>query len=239
MAKRPPPGKCVHCLRDKVIRTWDHVFPKSWYPTTTPPNVAKWKIPACKQCNGEYGSLEADLKIRFALCLDPDDPDHGSLVQDGLRALNPAYARNERDRGKRIAKARQLQREFRSGADVPAESIYPNFEEKWNRPPDEQTGILLPAGSLRRVAEKIARGVFYLEDGRFIEPPYVVEFSALADEAAKPIMDLLSRFGKVYAREPGIVITRAVVPADGLSSALSIEIWRRLRMYVAIHREDW
>jgi hypothetical protein len=83
------------------------------------------------------------------------------------------------------------------------------------------------------------RGIFYVEDGKFIEPPYVFKFGVLRDEAAKPIVELLDRHGQIYAREPDIVTTRAVLPADGITSALSIEIWKRLKMYVAIHRKDW
>src|SRR5947208_16017660 len=35
-------GKCVHCLKDVAERNSDHVFPASWYPDSTPPNLEKW-----------------------------------------------------------------------------------------------------------------------------------------------------------------------------------------------------
>ena len=31
MTKPPTIGKCVHCLREGVVRNWDHVFPVGWY----------------------------------------------------------------------------------------------------------------------------------------------------------------------------------------------------------------
>ena len=81
MAKRPPPGKCVHCLSDKVERTWDHVFPQAWYPDTTPAHLYKWQIPACLRCNKEYGEMEDDLLFRLALCIDPEIPETSGIVQ--------------------------------------------------------------------------------------------------------------------------------------------------------------
>lgn len=86
MTRRPPPGKCVHCLAEPVLRTWDHVFPKSWYPTSTPANLEKWKIPACETCNREYGTLEHDLMLKIGLCLDPDTQESAGIVEKVLRS---------------------------------------------------------------------------------------------------------------------------------------------------------
>jgi hypothetical protein len=38
-SRRLGPGKCVHCLKDVEERNSDHVFPASWYPDSTPPNL--------------------------------------------------------------------------------------------------------------------------------------------------------------------------------------------------------
>ena len=59
--KKLGPGKCVHCLKDVEERNSDHVFPESWYPDSTPPNLEKWQIPSCIPCNSEYGKLEQDF----------------------------------------------------------------------------------------------------------------------------------------------------------------------------------
>jgi hypothetical protein len=72
--KRPRLGKCVHCLKDGVRVTDDHVFPRSWYPENTSASIEKWTIPACFQCNNEYGEIEQDLLIRLGLCIDPQSP---------------------------------------------------------------------------------------------------------------------------------------------------------------------
>ena len=74
MAKRPEPGKCIHCLVEFEKLNWDHVFPESWYPDTTPNDLYKWKIPSCIKCNDDYGRIEKDLMIRIGLCLNPGNP---------------------------------------------------------------------------------------------------------------------------------------------------------------------
>jgi hypothetical protein len=90
-------GKCVHCLKDNVELTSDHMFPKAWYPDTTAENLEKWKIPSCLECNQRYGNLERDLLGRLALALDVNNPASVGLVAKAIRALNPGAGDNERD----------------------------------------------------------------------------------------------------------------------------------------------
>lgn len=73
MAKNPDKGKCVHCLTDPVDRNWDHMFPKSWYPDTTPENLEKWQIPSCIACNARYGKLMAPAEEALKLQRPPPD----------------------------------------------------------------------------------------------------------------------------------------------------------------------
>ena len=60
------------CLADEVEITSDHVFPRSWYPDTTPANLEKWQMPSCRQCNADFGRMEEDLLLVLALCADPN-----------------------------------------------------------------------------------------------------------------------------------------------------------------------
>lgn len=82
-------GKCVHCLKEVEERNSDHVFPESWYPASTPPDVEKWQIPSCIPCNSDYGKLEQDFLIKVGLCLDPHHPASASIVQKALRSVKP------------------------------------------------------------------------------------------------------------------------------------------------------
>jgi hypothetical protein len=171
MSKAPKLGKCVHCLQDPVARNWDHVFPKSWYPDETPANLEKWQVPSCVPCNTKYGKIESDLLSRMGLCLDPEHPASRSIVESALRSVNPKAGRNERDRKLRHDRGKRILSHALHGAKIPTVSTIPGMEEKWNRPIEEQIAILVPAANLKLMTEKIVRGVFYVEDKRFIESP--------------------------------------------------------------------
>jgi hypothetical protein len=116
MAKKLGPGKCVHCLKDVEERNSDHVFPESWYPDSTPPNLEKWQIPSCIPCNTDYGKLEQGFLLKVGLCLDPFDLASASIVQKSLRSLNPAAGRDARDAQHRQAKRHKIIAEALQGA---------------------------------------------------------------------------------------------------------------------------
>lgn len=234
MAKRPSSGKCVHCLIDNVNRTWDHVFPRAWYPDTTPPDLYKWQIPSCLPCNNDYGSIEEDLLFRLALCVDPHIPETAGIVQKALRSMKPEFAKDERDRAARGARAERLNSELINGPEIPRSAVYPGLGERWGRPATQGLGIPVPANSLRRLTEKIVRGIFFLEDNVFIEANHSIEFYALTEEGAEPIKKLLDCFGREYARGPGIVVRRAVTEDQPMGALFEIDIWSQFKMYASV-----
>jgi hypothetical protein len=103
MAKRPPPGKCVHCLKDPVERDWDHVFPEAFYPNSSPKDQYKWQVPSCVPCNNALSKIEDDFLRRVGLCLDPFSPASRDIAFKAYRAHTPAAGKNERDRNARAA----------------------------------------------------------------------------------------------------------------------------------------
>jgi hypothetical protein len=233
MPSHPPrPGKCVHCLKDNIQRTWDHVFPKAWYPSSTPPNLERWQIPACLKCNQRYGKLEDDLLIRLGMCVNPTIAQAAGIADKALRALNPRLAKNAKDAVHRYKRALKLLRLLKPVADVPHESIIPVARQPdW---PDPQHAITIPRASLQALAEKISRGIFFIEDDQYIEPPYEVTHYVLPEAPHEDVLDLLERFGKVYSREPGIVVTRAVAEDDRISAIFKFEIWGQFRMFSVV-----
>lgn len=233
MAKRPEPGKCVHCLKQFERLNWDHVFPKSWYPDTTPNNLYKWQIPSCIHCNNEYGLLEKDLMIRIGLCLDPNDSSCAGIVDKAMRSIDPNKGKNNKDKRARLKKRQQILGQMIQEGEIPESSIYPNFGLHADIS-DKQYAVTINANSIKKLNEKIVRGIMYIDDGLFIEPPYEIESFTLTDESAQPIINTIEKFGSVHAREPGIIVKRATVQEDKLSSVFLIDIWGRFKMYSTI-----
>ena len=81
-------------------------------------------------------------------------------------------------------------------------------------PVEEQVAVLISADGVNRIAEKIVRGIFYVEDKKFIEPPYTVDVFALDPRNERYVRQPIDRFGKTYSREPGIIVGRVVAPED-------------------------
>jgi hypothetical protein len=65
----------------------DHVFPRSWYPDSTPAKVQRWTAPSCGKCNRDSGTKETELFVRMAFCVDPRKPGADGLAKQALRAV--------------------------------------------------------------------------------------------------------------------------------------------------------
>ena len=224
----------MHCLQHADERTWDHVFPKSWYPETTPRNLAKWKIPSCKRCNHEYGRIEEDLGLILSFCVYPDRDESRGVYKRMLRSLDPKHATNEKDRRVRERKKETLQKRLLHGNEIPAEGIYPGLGERWNRPRSAQIAFRVPKKHIDSVGEKIVRGLLYIHNGRFIEDTHEIEHYALEELTATSFAEAIARYGHSLARGPGIVVERAITQEDGISSIHKITIWGDFITYVVV-----
>lgn len=234
MAKKFPPGRCVHCLEGFDSLTSDHVFPDSWYPETTPENLEKWQMPACTECNRIHGRMENDLLLRFGLCIDPEEHKSLGIAHKALRSVDPTQAKKAKDGEHRLKRRHKVMRSLISPDSIPEEAIFPNFGKHEGFPSEDQPGVPIAHSDLVMLGEKLVRGITYVVDGRFIENDHKVEVFFIRDDAAAPIVAQLQKHGTIYEREPGIKVTR-VVPHDMPTSALfSIEIWGKLRMYAAV-----
>lgn len=237
MAKRPPSGRCVHCLRYFDELTWDHVFPEAWYPRTTPANLEKWKIPACRECNLLHSKSEGDLLIRIGLCVDPDDPHSAGIADKVLRAASAREGKGHKDASRREALRQKILKEAYEGDEIPYQAIYPGFGPQSGVHDEVRVAIPVRATSIRRLVEKIVRGITYIEDGKFVEKPFAVQHYVLSEESAGPLKAILDRFGRVYERGLGITVIRAVVPEDKMTAMYSIEIWGRFKGYAFLSKE--
>ena len=159
MTRSPAPGQCVHCFNTFQALTWDHVFPRSWYPDSTPENLKKWKVPACRECNKRLGEIEERLLFRFALCLDPQSLAAKGIPQKILRSANAFLAKNEKDRHQRQARREKLLRELVTFETIPSPGVLPGFG---GRPGIQgYAAVRIPDDELRALVMKIVKGLAY------------------------------------------------------------------------------
>jgi hypothetical protein len=237
MSKQTPSGKCVYCLESFDSLTWDHVFPLSWYPNTTPSNLEKWKVPACKKCNKDYSKIEEDLLIRLGLCIDPNDAKSSGIADKVLRSINPICARNRRDRRIRERKRTKIMEQTHSFTSIPNEGIFPNFGPQSNVYYPQYLSILISDKNLRYFGEKLVRGMTYITNNSFIEKDYEIQIHFVRDSDATPFVSLVNKYGYKHNRGPGIVIERAQAHNDIKTALFTIEIWGKLRMYASVEKK--
>src|SRR5262249_54638373 len=97
--------------------------------------------------------------------------------------------------------------------------------------------VLIPKRSFERIAEKIVRGMYYLNGEHFIEPPYKVNFFPLDSAGNAVLIPMLER-GERFAREPGIVIRRIKASDDHFRSIFEIELWKQLKLFADVSRSQ-
>ena len=173
--------------------------PKGWYPGNTPPNMEKWKIPACSPCNSRYGCIEDDLGIVIPLCLGPDAPNATGLYQKALRAIDPSHGRNHRDRVNRRKKRQKLFRSLLKGHEIP-NAVYPGFEERWNRAKSDQVGLPVPVDHLKQLVVKIVKGITYIEDRIYLNEHTQIEHHVVKPSIAAPLEKAVRVHGEIHSQ---------------------------------------
>lgn len=224
-------GRCVHCLQEVDAITEDHLFPRSWYPTTTPQNLEKWKFPACSPCNRAYGKLEEELRLLLAACVDPRSDAAAGIWAKALDSINPDKARSPADALKRKSARRRFLRRVREADPSMTNSSLP---EIYSDRPKGGLALVVPAKETHRFIEKLIRGTIYLTELRYIEDGQEITVSLLKPEHGEPIVRLVKEFGELYDRGPGIRIRKAVAQDAKTNSLFVFDIWDQFRFHGSV-----
>jgi hypothetical protein len=230
--------RCIHCLGFTETPEKDHVFPDSWYPTSTPPTIQRWTAPSCPDCNRSFGQLEHDLLIRLVPSLDTSSDAARGLDERVYRSLGIDVEDSNKDKVIRERVRAKLRAEF-----FPYEEIrgLPGQIPGLGPPPDQPPGpaVFIPWAGLSMMAEKIARGCEYRHRNskRYVEHPYgVLPLISNTDELSN---DPMLRFTKLLDFGPGCQVRRGFASEDPAVVRYFITIWDRLHFKVLIDFRDY
>ena len=233
--------RCIHCLKtsDKITR--DHVFPKSWYPESTPATTQRLTAPSCFDCNNTSGEIEKKLFCRLIPCISPEKQAIWGLRERFSRSLGIGISNGELPSEELLARKKlavELYNELKpytAGAQT-----FPGFGPHAGYPPETQMGIRIPGPELIAVSKKIVRGLEYvLNKKRYIEPPYELDvyFVEEGNNIAQ-VYTLLSTHGTKKEQGPGFTVERVAATTGTFSVIYRIIIWDTLVVYASIMTPD-
>ena len=239
--------RCVHChaLLTPSTTTKDHIFPSSWYPASTPQNLAKWTVPSCKACNERYSRIEEELLTRFTLCLDPKAEAAVGLYDRVKRSINLEDAPNQREAKIRKAKLRKLNLTYLTNEEiqrVPAANFLPGFGPFSNDISPDKLAVIIPFDFINSYIEKLCKGLAFKLEGIYLDLVNEQEILFLPRDVQMQPNDslpqqLLQRHATTYSWGNAIIINRFVNPIEPALSVTYIELWQRWKFYAAVRKK--
>jgi len=99
--------------------------------------------------------------------------------------------------------------------------------------------LLIPKSYFEKITEKIVRGLTYVMTGRFIEPPYYVDFIPDGEGVEhSEFVQLIRAHGKSVDRGPGIKVNYLNTEGD-ITGLFEIVLWgNQLKTYAFVDRKD-
>lgn len=229
------PTRCIHCGEPLAEETRDHVFPKSWYPDTTPRDIQRWTVPSCSTCNNKLGAIEKVVFSRLALCVDPRKGEAAGLSAKAIRSmgigaqgLSAEEAEHRRAQKMKIISAT---RPYQAGTEtLPGLGPHPGFRE------DELLRIDIPADLLNEVAKKMVRGCESVLAQRIVDKPQEVRIYFVHEHDVPD--QLVRAFGGSSAHTthlgPGFSVTRTAAHDEPDAVIYKIIVWGTIAFYASI-----
>ncbi len=221
--------RCIHCLEESAVTNEDHVFPDSWYPDTTPPNITKWTAPSCIECNTKLGNDEDFLFSRLALSARPDIPASSGLANRALRIFGVrAKSKDPKELARREKYRLKIVEEINSFC-----GEHKRIASTVNVSPSHGPAMPIKGEVLERVYRKIIHGCEYIMGSkRYIDPPYELRMFDSASTAA--FEEVSQNASPLAPLGPGFEIKRLRSTEDPLSVFYVVTIWDTFRIYALI-----
>ena len=212
--------------------TEDHVIARSWYPANTPP-IAKWKVPACNECNNRYSAAEQNTLCRLAFCVDPKDQTVRRILERARRSIEPKHAKSPRDIQHRFNKRAAIIRGVKQITDPRGPGVLPSFRRNfWE---GSRTGIAIPAGDLKAIVAKWVRGIHFCEIGQLIPAECEVAVQFVEDSVAAVAFAEISQFARRVRKGPGVeVLIWHAEEGNRSITQYAFFIWRQFRAYGSV-----
>jgi len=233
--------KCVHCLKYQEKLTEDHIFPRYWYPDSTPADIEKWTVPSCDDCNKKLGIAEEDLFNRFVMCVDETDLAAFGLTKKVFKDLS--VESDKRRIGRQIKFLMDTVKNFipypyEEGNQYVLKGGTPKYGNRTRRM------VRIPGDKLHMVSEKIIRGLEFKLHNRLVEEDREICI-IIPHEHKKEEIELINKWDKLLLafeknthRGYGFSVRYGVNPIDENWSLYNVKIWNHLEIWAMIYPKD-
>jgi len=239
MAKKFANQNCVHCLGYFQELTEDHIFPKSWYPVSTPQNIEKWVVPSCFKCNNKLGKIENELyqKLAIGTGISPENIATSGVSEKAIQMLIPSYAKDERSRRRKEVNIQGVLRDSIHTDEMP-KGLMKNFGPSGNISGKSMLINVSIPNLLDPFAKKIVRGLEFkfknklIDLNRKITIIHPIEnIDNIAPVEMENLNNILETSGMQVDRGPGFIVRHAV---DVYGTSLyHIIIWGKVEMWAS------
>lgn len=237
MSKKFTNQNCIYCLDYFEKLTKDHVFPRSWYPDSTPQNMEKWVVPACFECNNRLGEIEDEAYKKLAICTENSDIAASGVSEKVVRLYDPRSAKNEKDRKRKEANIKKILADLIYTDKMP-KGLLKNFGPFNNNPDKSILVRISTAKLLDPITEKIVRGLEFKLMSKLINTDRSIKIIHLPDSAKAISLELtqlnniLEKSGVKTSRGPGFIVRYA---KDIYGSMLYyITVWGKWEIWAAV-----
>jgi hypothetical protein len=210
--------------------TREHLFPKAWYlPEYTPPNTTRQTFPSCSGCNSKHGESERRLRQNLGLSLNPDEGIGAGIAKAVIHSLSMTEAPSEKEAHIRGKQKMQLLNEaiyVPEGEDHEGLNLLPGLQV--DQELLEKGGYSLTklsGADVRNLADKIVRGIMYLEYQLFLEEEQEVVW-------VPDYLDIFRFADSHYLNLPGLFVKFGPIPSkDTPAVVFVIQSWSKLTIH--------
>lgn len=231
--------RCIHCLHwiEAKDKTQDHIFPKSWYPESSPRELERWTAPSCKRCNENLGAMEDRLFLRMAVCINPKEMASSGISKKALRAMGIGTVVTKKEARIRATRLRKLLKEVEPFTQH-TPKLFPGFGPPSGFPRELLVTIKIPAEELEKASQKIIRGLEYkLGRGRYIENNYICRVYFVEKDSVSDVDKLIDRGTKI-THGPGFSVARNT-SNDPKTVLYRVKIWNKLIIHASITKKNF
>lgn len=228
---------CVYCLNYFEELTEDHIFPRAWYPDSTPKDIEKWVAPACFKCNNKLGKIEEEIYKKLAICTNSNDIAASGISEKAVHLYDLSSATNERDKKRKEANLKKILPSLMYTDKMP-KGLLKNFGPVKNTPHKSTLIHVSIPKLLNPITEKIVRGLEFKLMGKLINTNRKIKTIHLPDSAEVVALELaqlnnvLEKSGVKVNRGPGFIVRYA---KDIYGSMLyHITIWGKWEIWAAV-----